>query len=561
MTAIRVIFPWGRYYAHPWGLNPVRLREAEWPPSPWRLLRALVSCWFRSHPAEDFGDDAKLLIESLGRELPCIGIGKVTFGQTVHYQPNYGATDKAEREDARYKNTRHENHFAAIEGPVIFRWHALSDLPVAQDGILREMLQNMSYFGRAESICQADPVSDADIAAIDGIGWCVPTKGRRISERTRDVFCPDPSDFVITDLWARRAEATKAEPGCTPKHLVDTLLSTVMKPDGAKWVSYEMPVDWPEKRVVRTARLVRRKPELVPHSPRVARYLCFSLQCRVPIPPRFTVPLAEQFRHQASRQFVRLFGAERSSFALFGHAVDRPLDVGGEHQHAFYLPTQTLKPKSGEELGFITELHVWCPYGLTTAETQVLSGVQRLTWKDGRYPVRPVLTSMSMEPPADLPLATGRLASKTWRTLTPFVPPRHYRRNGPKLKFRESESPENQLIRYLRMEGVRASGEVHRLGLAGVRPEPVSGLPPMPLWSIVRAPDDQESGPAHVVLSPVHVPANDPAAKDHRQRVGFFLEVAFDVETTLPMPAWGHSNHFGLGLMVPAIGRAPIVLP
>ena len=31
----------GRYYAHPWGINPTRLREAEWPPSPWRLLRAL----------------------------------------------------------------------------------------------------------------------------------------------------------------------------------------------------------------------------------------------------------------------------------------------------------------------------------------------------------------------------------------------------------------------------------------------------------------------------------------------------------------------------------------
>jgi len=43
MITIQLTFPWGRYYAHPWGINPTRLREPEWPPSPWRLLRALVS--------------------------------------------------------------------------------------------------------------------------------------------------------------------------------------------------------------------------------------------------------------------------------------------------------------------------------------------------------------------------------------------------------------------------------------------------------------------------------------------------------------------------------------
>ena len=50
MIAIQITFPWGRYHAHPWGLNPVRLREPEWPPSPWRLLRALASSWFRANP-------------------------------------------------------------------------------------------------------------------------------------------------------------------------------------------------------------------------------------------------------------------------------------------------------------------------------------------------------------------------------------------------------------------------------------------------------------------------------------------------------------------------------
>jgi CRISPR-associated protein Csb2 len=417
----------------------------------------------------------------------------------------------------------------------------------------------MSYFGRAESVCEAALIPDAE--AISGVGWCHPTNGRRISERCRDVFCPNPHDFQATDVWVRRAGIAGIDLECAPKHFVDTLLSSDMKPDGATWVSYEMPSDWPEKRVVRTARTARKKSDSVRDVRRVAHYMRFDLQCRVPIPPKFTVPLAEQFRSEASRQFVRRFGSDEKSFALFGHPEDRPLEVVAEHQHAFYLPTQSLCPQLGEEGGFITELHVWCPYGLTSAEAQILMGIQRLIWKDGRYPVRPVLTALGKEPPSDLPLATGPLASKTWRTLTPFVPPRHYRRNGFKQKFRVSESPENQLIRYLRMAGVKTSGEVHRLGLAGDRLEQVRDLPPLPLWSIVRAPDAEGREPVNAVLSPVHVPAADFSAKQNRQQIGFFLEVTFDTETALPIPAMGHSNHFGLGVMVPAMRKSPTVYP
>ena len=217
MTVISIVFPWGRYYAHPWGLNPVRLREAEWPPSPWRLLRALVSCWFRSSPGQALSEDAKGLIERLGRELPDIGFCKIAFGQTVHYQPNYGAAGTDERQDARYKNTRHENHFAAVHGPVFFRWKSV-DLSVSQQTLLRELLRNMSYFGRAESVCEAGLMEDAE--AINGVGWCLPMNSRRISERCRDVFCPNPHDFRATDLWVRRAEKITQNEGFAPKHFV-----------------------------------------------------------------------------------------------------------------------------------------------------------------------------------------------------------------------------------------------------------------------------------------------------------------------------------------------------
>ena len=557
MTAIKIMFPWGRYYAHPWGLNPVRLREAEWPPSPWRLLRALASSWFRTHSGAVLTHDAVDLIETLGRTLPDIGIGKVAFGYTVHYQPNYGETRSGKPAEVAarlatgaYKNTRHENHFAAVAGPVVFRW-PLIDLPPAQQILLRELLASVSYFGRAESICQAESASAEDeINAIPNIGWCRATDGRKISPRCRDVFCPTPDDFRVTDLWARRGGNPRVDAPDAPKHLVDALLSTDMKPDGAQWRSYEMPNDWPEERVVRTPRTAHRPRKPVTEGPRIAHYLRFSLQCRVPVHTKFTVPLAEQFRSAASRHFRDQFGTDHPSFALFGHPEDRPTDVTGDHLHAFYLPTRSLAgADSSKEPSSIAELHVWCPYGFTQAETQILLRIQRLNWGNGRYPVRPVLTAMSLQPPPDLPLATGALKSRVWRSETPFVPPHHFYR--PSRRLRAAESPERQLIACLHRAGITAPGAVRRLTLHGNKAGALESLPPIPLWSIVRAPETDQTPFSDAVASPTHVNGGGPTSGPNRQRIGFFMEIAFETEVALPMPAFGQSSHFGLGLFLP----------
>src|ERR1700677_1873455 len=48
-VVIKLKFPAGRYHATPWGRH-VNEGIAEWPPSPWRLLRALVAVWKRTCP-------------------------------------------------------------------------------------------------------------------------------------------------------------------------------------------------------------------------------------------------------------------------------------------------------------------------------------------------------------------------------------------------------------------------------------------------------------------------------------------------------------------------------
>src|SRR5512135_1731571 len=48
-TTLAFRFPLGRYHANPWD-RAVNEGATEWPPSPWRLLRALVATWHTRWP-------------------------------------------------------------------------------------------------------------------------------------------------------------------------------------------------------------------------------------------------------------------------------------------------------------------------------------------------------------------------------------------------------------------------------------------------------------------------------------------------------------------------------
>jgi CRISPR-associated protein Csb2 len=537
MTTLQLTFPWGRYYAHPWGINPTRLREPEWPPSPWRLLRALVSAWFRAHPGQVPTVECIALIESLGRELPKIGFDKVSFAQTVHWQPNYGAADKGDKTKAAYNNTRHENHFAAVHGPVFFRWQTLTLTPEHRR-LFDSLLSELTYFGRAESLCQAELV---ETEPGNETGWCHPTDGRKISSACRDVFCPNPADFRFTDLWSRRAANLAPDSPDAPPHFVDTLLSSDMKTDGAEWRSYRMPADWPHQRLVRTPRTARPINKPAPgEGPKVAHYLCFSLQCRVPLLPKFIVPLSEQFRSAANSHLCKVHGDGAISFALLGH--DRPPDAFGDHQHAFYLPMAG----PGDANGHLTDLHLWCPYGFTQEEVSILLRIQRLDWGSRKYPVRPVLTTLTKEPPADAPFSAGKKASRLWRSASPFVPPRYfYRKVGNRLTLKTSDLPEHQLIECLKAAGIKTAGEIRRLPLAGRNPQDGQ-----PAWDVVRTPEGEDPAFNETTNVTVHRPGST-KGRGMDRRTGLFFEIEFESPVALPVPALGHSSHFGLGLFTP----------
>jgi CRISPR-associated protein Csb2 len=302
-----------------------------------------------------------------------------------------------------------------------------------------------------------------------------------------------------------------------------------------------MPEDWPKRWVVRVAKARQRRTNPSP-APRIARYLRFSLQCHIPIPLRFTVPLAEQFRSAAIRNFSKIAGNGVSSFALSGH--HKPENVEDEHQHAFYLP---LGPKQGNG-SLLEELHVWCAYGFTQQEIEALMCIQRLDWGGGKYPIRPVLMEINKGVPDDFPIAAGHLSSNTWRSRTPFVPPRYfYKGNLHAAKLKVKDAPEQQLAQCLKQAGIAVPGEIRRLTLNGSAQRFV---PPLSAWDIVRTPEGEDEHTVGSVVTAVHVPTSA-VQQERARRIGLFFEIAFEAPVTFSLPALGHSSHFGLGQFVP----------
>jgi CRISPR-associated protein Csb2 len=89
MLAASIEFPTGRYHATPWD-RQVNAGEVEWPPSPWRMLRALVATWHLKLERPDIDhphDDLVNLVEKLAGVPPRYRLPEATLAHSRHYMP------------------------------------------------------------------------------------------------------------------------------------------------------------------------------------------------------------------------------------------------------------------------------------------------------------------------------------------------------------------------------------------------------------------------------------------------------------------------------------------
>ena len=153
MTVVaRFDFPAGRYHATPWGRH-VNEGAIEWPPSAWRVLRALISVGFNRLGWETgVPEGAVSLLETLASKAPRYLLPPAGAAHSRHYMPLF-----------KDKTTKVLDTFAVLartDAPLFMAWDV--ELTPAQEALLGELLTSLPYLGRAESWVDATLVAEPE---------------------------------------------------------------------------------------------------------------------------------------------------------------------------------------------------------------------------------------------------------------------------------------------------------------------------------------------------------------------------------------------------------------
>lgn len=422
-TVIEVRLPWGRYHATPWG-HSVNEAIVEWPPSPWRLLRALYATW--QYRARDLSQP--LVISALGRlsSPPEFYLPPHAEAHTRHYMPDIAlGTDKV------------LDPFVVTErnARLLIRWD--DDVASDERAAIAKLCSLLPYLGRADSICTATLKSVE--APLPAEGWLKPGVSEGLVRPSRRVLVPkEPLDIkalTVTTTAARKAG--------------------LPSPAGSRWVTYPLPPPYEASAAVR-----RRRP--VPTRKHEAALLALD----APVLPSVhdTVRVADVARRAA----LSRYGSPSSSI-LAGKSAEGEPEQG--HHHAHYLPLDL----DGDHL--LDAVVVWAPGGLRHKELGALGAINKLSSRmPGFRPVRASLAAVGT-----LPDLLGRLSEpvagkgSNWLSATPFIPYRHRKRETFE-RFLETELQRDAATRGL--PAVSLVGMVpgtwldFRRSRTGSRPEP-----------------------------------------------------------------------------------------
>ncbi len=436
MLILSVHFPARRYHASPWDRH-VNEGEVEWPPAPWRFLRALLAAGFAVEhwPDEAVPPLARSLVEKLAADVPSFRLPAAASAHTRHYMPI-----RSGRSETTTLVLDAFLRFVDPDPELLIEWPEVQ-LEPAELELLDRLLPAISYLGRAESWAECRRVESADESGI----WCRPLAHDRepAGEVVPTLCAVAHADYAATrtagvqqslavataesggKLSTARRRKLEAE---WPADVVDALLQRTSSLRGQGWTRP------PASRLVRYDLPA---PALRPGlgrgpAPRAARETVDTLlwalssdTVRGQVLPSLTraLPQAELLHRSA----VSRLGASGNCAALTGlDDVGEPLR-GNRHTH--YVPLDL----DGD--GRLDHVLVHAPMGFDQRALDALRGVSR-TWAKGvghdlvvscagvgRLPEL-VASLVRDGHRAPAVLAT----SATWASVTPFVLPRHPKR-------------------------------------------------------------------------------------------------------------------------------------
>lgn len=512
MIALRVRFIAGRYHATPWGRH-VNEGVVEWPPSPWRILRALIAVWHRKYAQDIPESSVRSLIDRL-TELPVFRLPKASLGHTRHFMP--------QRDPLGADKTKVFDAFVSVrpEDGLIVAW---PNTTLDSEGMqtLESLASGLSYLGRAESWVAVEVLDNwtdqGNARPIDSAELIKGERVRVLAAQTPGMFAAWKERYMAQAVGMGGAAASKGKKKSgagspVPPDLWSALHAETVDlqkegwsaAPGSRWVDYVRPEDAFQVTYERKTRITQIRPT-------VARYALSST-----VLPRLTDTLfvGERMRQALMAKSRGLNGTEHALPVFSGKGADGlPLD--DDHTHAFYLPSDE------DDDGRIDHVTIYAGRGFDRHAQRALAAVKKL-WGASGHDIRVVLIGLGQ--PQDfggLDSHNGERAivaqSRTWQSSTPYVLTRHPKKNG-------KDSPIDQVKGDLRRRGFPQPEAIQLLTHTLIGGKKVR-------WLEFRRIRSRGGG----------------RFSDH-QGLGFRLIFAEPIRGPL---ALGYACHFGLGQFVP----------
>lgn len=530
MPTLIMTFPGRRYHATPWG-HHVNEGLIEWPPSPWRLLRALLCVGYTKELWDGSGPPllARDLFAKLSGVLPEYSLPQAIGAHSRHYMP-LGVLDKG-----REKTTLVFDTWAQIDhGFLAVTWDV--ELTDDERQILASLAAKLGYLGRAESWVEARIIEEGEALPVmnsfpndapPGLEW-------------EQVSLLAPQDMLGYDVWRQQAvEKVKIDyppmeegkkQGAKEKKLIVQrdkalepypldLFDAMQKetgwlqghgwsqPPGSRRVLY-----WRRRDAFRVGMPIDRIVPVVAPAKAMLLSMATTTGNKHALPPVIYTLIQGERLHKAL-----VASAGRYHCALSGcNESGKPL--GGRHDHAHIFPLDL------DHDGQLDHFLVWAPMGLDGAAQKAVRAIRK-TFAKNDSALHLALAATCTEL-AQLEQLSGLYGDELrsiialegatdWISRTPFVPPRHLKPLG-------KSSLEEQIKAELESRGI-----------------------PMPIEVAIIDPRENSEYLRHRHFTRIRKLGPPPAID-----CGFTIRLRFAEPICGPL-CLGYASHYGLGLFAP----------
>lgn len=542
MFALSFEFIAGRYHSTPWGRH-VNEGVPEWPPSPWRILRAIIATWKLKVDDAEEKDVRNLLLSLL--EPPVYYLPPATVGHTRHYMP----WDKGDKENWHASKTLIFDTFVAVprKSPVIAVWENVS-LDERSLKLLAQIAENISYFGRADSWCKAEIIEGDKLFSVLN-----ELDDYSVSKPLAEEGIPSSSEEIVSILCANEGidpkisldELDKKGNNKHPLLIRTSILRTQIKnlnPPMSRWVQYIRSVDCFEP--TKVSYTAGRKEKKV----NVIRFL---LDSNALPPVTDSLKIADIARSAAISKYGR--GYKKTSILSGKDDDGNPLL---SNMHTFYLPSDE------DRDGKLDHLTLYAPGGYDESHQYAIAKMGGLYRNDLKNDINLLLLGMfDLGQSPETQNSTLLSSSRTWKSFTPYILTRHPKitRTGEwkiqeipekvEIKIPENYTPYATKEHLMReygvlpdLSGMQIDGPVSQLLLSMDRlglPQP-SSIEPIPAYEVNGAIRQWLTFKRYRIGNKQSPPSGNP--------YGFRL--SFPEEVKGPV-ALGHGCHYGLGIFIP----------